>query len=351
MSRWPHGRWVSRRVFWYDSPMRLPISLAPPAGRPADVVGLGLNSVDLVVQVDAFPQADSKQEARQCGLFHGGQTATALVACARQGWRARYIGRFGDDAHGLAARESLEAEGVDVSATTHVAGTPNHFAMVVVDASTGSRTIVWRRDARLNLAPRDVPEDVVRSGRVLLVDCHQTAAATVAARVARTAGIPTVVDVERDRPQLAGLLRHIDVIIAARALPSELTGHTMGLALQAMAREFPASVVCVTLGEEGCLALAGGREIRVPARRVDAVDTTGAGDAFRGGFIAGWLAAGDAAELEDLLDWATATAALKCRALGARTGVPSRHDVEVLLGRGAAGLAGSERTRAPAEPA
>ena len=98
-----------------------------------------------------------------------------------------------------------------------------------------------------------------------------------------------------------------------------------------MAREFPAAAICVTLGERGSLTRAGGREIRMPASRVPVVDTTGAGDAFRGGFIAGWLRAGDAAELEDLMRWASATAALKCRALGARTALPDRHEVEGLL--------------------
>ena len=125
---------------------------------------------------------------------------------------------------------------------------------------------------------------------MLIVDCHETAAAAQAARYAREAGIPTVIDVEKVRPGIADLLQHIDAIIAAEAFPSELTGYAEpGRALEAMAREFDAPLVCVTLGAEGSLARCGGREIRTPGFIVDCVDTTGAGDAFRGGFAAGCL--------------------------------------------------------------
>ncbi len=297
------------------------------------MVGLGLNCIDLVVEVDAYPTPDTKQRMRGCDYLPGGQTATGLVACARQGWRAAYIGRFGDDANGRLGRESLIGDGVDVSACATLPDVPNQFAVVVVDAPTRCRTIMWQRDLRLNMASADVPADMIRSGRILLVDCHQTEAATEAARIARAAGIPTVVDVEKLRPNLGELLRHIDVIIAAEQFPGLLTGHDdLGRALSAMAGEFPAAAICVTLGDRGSLTLAGGREIRTPAERVTVVDTTGAGDSFRGGFIAGWLQAGNGAELDDLLRWATATAALKCRALGARTALPDRQEVEALLG-------------------
>jgi sulfofructose kinase len=86
----------------------------------------------------------------------------------------------------------------------------------------------------------------------------------------------------------------------------------------------------VTLGEGGSLALCDGREIRTPAFAVDCVDSTGAGDAFRGGFAAGCLLMPDA-DVEDILNYANAVAALNCRALGARGGLPTSAEVEQLL--------------------
>ena len=89
--------------------------------------------------------------------------------------------------------------------------------------------------------------------------------------------------------------------------------------------------MAVTLGEEGSLALVGGREIRSPGFGVKVVDTTGAGDAFRGGFVAAWLEAGAAAEADELLRFANPVAALNCRGLGAQAGLPGTDEVRRLL--------------------
>jgi sulfofructose kinase len=311
--------------------VRLPFRISPAGDRPFDVVGLGLNSIDLVGVVAEYPASNTKQRLQRFSRQAGGQTAGALVTCARLGWRARYLGTFGDDDLGRAARESLAAEGVDLEAAATVAGATNQFAIVLVDARSGERTVLWDRDPLLTIKPGDVRRDDVVSGRMLLVDCHETAAAAAAARLARAAGMPTVLDVERVRPGIGELLAEIDVIIAAQEFPGALTGHeNMGHALAAIAREYGAAVVCVTLGAEGSLARAGGREIRTPAFPVDCVDSTGAGDVFRGGFAAACLRWPDG-DLETALAYANATAALNCRALGARGGIPTAAEVDRLL--------------------
>jgi sulfofructose kinase len=301
------------------------------------VAGFGLNSIDLITEVDDYPRRNSKQRVRRFARLPGGQAATAMVACARLGWRARYIGSFGDDENGTAGRASLEAEGVDVSAARTVAGVANQFAVIIVDGRTGDRTIMWDRPAPLTFLPDEVPLHAIASARVLLVDCHDTPAATRAAQHARAVDVRTVIDVEYVRPGIAELLRNIDVIIAAQDFPGALTGRAeLGASLAAMAREYGAAVVCATLGVDGSLALVGGREIRSPAFKVEVVDTTGAGDVFRAGFIAGWLESGAEGQAADVLAYANAVAALKCRALGAREGIPRRHEVHALLAQSAA---------------
>ena len=167
---------------------------------------------------------------------------------------------------------------------------------------------------------------------MLLVDCHETAAATQAARYAREAGVPTLIDVEKVRPGIGELLQQIDVLIAAQDFPGALTGYEdIGRALDAMAAEYPsAKLVCATLGDGGSLARCNGREIRTPAFQVDCVDTTGAGDVFRGAFAAGCLLMPDG-DVEDVLAYANAVAALNCRALGARGGLPTPAEVDQLL--------------------
>jgi sulfofructose kinase len=311
--------------------VRVPLSLPPSGSKSFDVVTLGLNSIDFVAVVAEYPASNSKQRLQRFAQLPGGQMATASAICARLGWRASYIGVFGDDGAGQMARESLLAERVDLQASWTAVGATNQFAVVVVDARSGARTVLWDRHPGLTMDPARIAKSAIEAGRILVVDCQETAAATAATRYARAAGIPTIIDVERVRPGINDLLQQIDVIIAAQSFPTELTGYEdTGRALEAMAREFDAPIVCVTLGEHGSLARAAGREIRTPGFAVDCVDTTGAGDAFRGGFAAGCLRAPDG-ELDDVLAYANAVAALNCRALGARGAMPTADEVEQLL--------------------
>jgi len=311
--------------------VRLPLALPGLGVRTFDAVGFGLNSLDLLTVVAEHPRPNSKQRIQRFTRQPGGQAATAMVTCARLGWRARYVGRFGDDEHGTISRTSLVEERVDVSASMTVTGATNQFAVILVDGRSGERTIMWDRHPGLAMGAADVSVDAVTSGRVLLVDCHETEASAQAARLAKSVGIPTVVDVERVRPGIGELLQQIDVIIAAEEFPSALTGRPIGEALAAMAREFGAVVVAATLGSAGSLAWCGGREIRTEAFQVPVIDTTGAGDVFRGGFIAGWLTHEDRADLEEILSYANAAAALKCRGLGARQRIPYADEVTALL--------------------
>ena len=130
-----------------------------------------------------------------------------------------------------------------------------------------------------------------------------------------------MVDVEKVRPGIADLLQHIDAIIAAQEFPHALTGHDgLGRALETMAREFGAPLVCATLGAQGSLAWCNGREIRTSAFPVDCLDSTGAGCLKMAG-----------GHIEDVLSYANAVSALNCRALGARGGLPRPEEVEQLM--------------------
>ena len=315
--------------------MRMPIGLPSPDGRAFDAVGFGLNMTDLLVVLERFPAPDSKQPVRYHAVSPGGQAASAMVACARLGWRTRYVGCFGDDENGRRGQSSLADEGVDIGACRVAPGTRNGMSVILVDERTGARTVLWSRDPGLELRPEDVDAAAVSAGRVLLVDCHDTAASTAAARHARRAGVRTVIDVERVRDGIDALLAEIDMIVTAQDFPAALTGKgAPGGALRAIRDAYRPALVCMTLGAEGSLALVGDTEIRTPGFRVPVVDSTGAGDVFRGGFIAGWLRDRDGAEVEDVLRYANAVAALKCRGLGARETSPTPEEIDALIQAG-----------------
>ena len=316
----------------YNDGVQIPFAVPGPEGRAFDVVGLGQNSVDYVAVAATRPAPNAKQRLDRFACLPGGQVATAIVACARLGWRTRYIGSFGDDAPGRLSRESLTAEGVDIRAARTVPGATNRLAVILVDARTGERTVLWHADPALRIGPMDdASREAAASGRLLLVDCEDIAAATAAATAARQAGVPTIVDIEDVQSGTHALLREIDAIISAEQFPAALTGHAdLGRALDAIEREFRAPLVCVTLGAEGSLARCGGREIRTAPFFVECVDSTGAGDVFRGALASGCLRWPEG-DVETVLAYANAAAALSCRALGARGGLPSAEQIDDLL--------------------
>ena len=134
------------------------------------------------------------------------------------------------------------------------------------------------------------------------------------------------------RPNIDSLLSEVDVIITAQEFPSAYTGYPdLGRAVHQLYKRFKASLVVVTLGDQGSLAVIDGREVATSGLRVKVVDTTGAGDAFRGGFISAWLASDGSEDVAELLAYANVVAALNCRGLGARGGLPTRSDVQELL--------------------
>jgi sugar/nucleoside kinase (ribokinase family) len=312
--------------------VRLGLKIPQVGSHPFDVAGFGLNSLDLLAVVAEYPLPNSKQRLQRFMHLPGGQIATALAACSKLGLKTTYVGSFGADPLGTISRDSLVQAGVDLAGSRTVEGATNQFAVILVDARSGERTVLWDRHPALTFDPKDVPRAHVTSGRMLIVDCHEIAGATQAARYAREAGVPTVIDVETVRPGIGDLLQQIDIVIAAQDFPAALTGYEdIGHALEAMAAEYPAArLVCVTLGADGSLARCNGREIRTPPFQVDCIDSTGAGDVFRGAFAAGCLLLPDA-EVEDILTYANAVAALNCRSLGARGGLPTSEEVDQLL--------------------
>jgi sugar/nucleoside kinase (ribokinase family) len=289
----------------------------------------------MVAVVPHHPSPGGKTRIERFATLPGGQSASAAVGCARLGWKTQYIGTFGDDDAARIGIESLERDQVDTSLVRRIPDATSHTSLVLVDARSGDRTVIWYRDPRLAMSAEDVPVDAISKGRVLLVDDHEPLAATVAARAAREAGVRTVIDVEKLRPGTEELLQHIDVIIAAEHFPSELTGlPDLGAALREMARRFEPAHTCATLGPKGSLSLVDGKEVRTPAFEVHVEDTTGAGDAFRAGFISGWLRAGSNPNVHEVLRYAHGVAALNCRGLGARDALPRPAEVLELIRRG-----------------
>lgn len=311
--------------------MPLPVHIRSHAA--VDVVTLGENSLDFVARLAAPATGAPKQELSEFRLQPGGQMATAALACARLGLRTRYVGAFGDDEWGRRARAPLDAAGVEVIAASRVM-VPGRIAMILV-SSDGDRVVYEHRDRALYLAPEEVTPAMVEDSRVLLVDATHIDASIRAAQIARRANTITVVDVDRASADVDRLLAEIDIVVVPQPFVTDATGladlRTGMVALAA--RCLHASILIVTRGDAGVVALCDGQFVEVPAFAVDVVDTTGAGDAFRAGLAVALITLSPAVSLRDVLRFASAVAALNCRAVGAQAGLPTLAEVRDHLAR------------------
>jgi len=294
-----------------------------------DVVGVGENSVDHILRLPAIPSLRdaSKLQVRSSTHEPGGQVVTALCTCVAMGLRASYIGAFGSDDDGERLRRTLAARGLDL-ADSVVRPVANRSAVVLVDERNGDRVVMGHRDAGLALDAGMLPRSALTHARAVHVDGVDEAASIAAARIAREAGAHVTCDLESIGTRTEELLGELTIPILAQGLPETITGERD--AERALRRlDAPhARLRCVTMGAKGALLLDGDRVYRAAAPRVDVVDTTGAGDVFRGAFIAALLR-GDAPEA--ILRFANAAAALSCTKAGALGGVPTREAVEQLL--------------------
>ena len=296
-----------------------------PSDKPFDAVALGLNAVDHLIVVHRFPEFNTKVRFLSHTLAPGGQSASAMVALARLGKRTRYVGKVGSDEAGRFQIDSLISEDVESSCVRVVEGAESQTAFIIVDQPTGERTIIWNRDERLTLAADEVDFEVVTSGRVLLLDGHDVGASIRSAEHARRSGVPTVLDIDNLYPGAEKLLPLIDFSIYSSSFPLRATGEpNLERALKKLHQQAGSRLVAATTGREGVLAYFDGQYIHSPAFEVDCLDTTGAGDAFHGGFIYGLLTG---LSVEETLRLANAVAALKCRAIGARTALPTLEEL------------------------
>lgn len=300
-----------------------------PINKPFDGVALGLNAVDHLIVVPHYPEFNSKISFLSHTLAPGGQAATAMVTLARLGMRARYIGKVGADDMGRFQINSILSEGVEASGVMIVEGAESQTAFIIVDEASGERTVLWNRDERLNIREDEVDRAMVTAARALHLDGYNVAASIAAARYAREAGVPTVLDIDQVYPGIEALLPLIDFLISSSSFPERMTGETdLSSALKKLSEQTGSMFVAATMGEEGVLAYFQDQYIRSPAFKIECHDTTGAGDAFHGGFIYGLLAG---FSVEQTLEFANAVAALKCRAVGARTSLPTLNEVNTFL--------------------
>ncbi|KAI0493524.1 hypothetical protein KFK09_023642 [Dendrobium nobile] len=355
----------------------------PPLPENRIVVGFGMVSVDYVAIVDAFPKPDEKVRGRSLQVFGGGNAANALTCASRLGLTPKLITKVGDDSLGQIALAELEADGVDTSLVKISDGGTSTSTYVIVDKQMKTRTCIYTLGVPA-MVPDDLPKtklvSALNEAKLAYFDGRSTKPALVVAQEAARMSIPILVEAERKKAGLASLLDLATYIICSEKFPQAWTSaSSIPKALVSILLKYPnVKFVIATLGEKGCVMIdrrtpgedpnldaidvdslteslklridenvtaptfvASESSVRLRANGIgtlygklllgtaekippsEILDTTGAGDAFIGAVLYA-LCAG--MPPEKMLPFSCQVAAICCRALGARTGLPQRDD-------------------------
>jgi ribokinase len=316
------------------------------------VAGLGQCSMDFIGVTDGFPDEDSKWETLPWEAHGGGPAATAMVALSRFGVRTRFMGVVSDDPAGKLIRDGFKAECVDASFIVERPGGSSQQAFILANRNGGTRTIFWARPSVAPIRPDEIADMIkgkfLDGASMLLVDGLMTESAAAVARLARGFNIPVMFDAgsirEATRKPTLELAALCDYVVCSEVFSNAFAGGGCGgrrgggrggghggwhggwhndtheETLKKLL-DMGAKAAAVTLGKRGSLNVS--RDDCVifhqPAFEVDAVDTTGAGDVFHAGYVYGLI---NGWTLRETARFASAVAAMKCRAPGGRAGIP-----------------------------
>ncbi|HEX6351684.1 ribokinase [Actinophytocola sp.] len=286
---------------------------------------VGSCNVDFIVPVATLPGPGETVLGRDHLRAPGGKGANQAVAAARLGSAVTFVGCVGEDELATTIRDALTGAGVDLAGLSTVADVPSGIALITV-ADGGENTIAVSPGANAHLSPSHVDTSLLAASDVLLVQLEiPLETVTAAVEVARG---KVLLNPAPARSLPASLLAAVDVLIPNRSELAVLAGAEEPTTIDdaaALAKSLSGpSAVVVTLGADGALVVAAGQTEHVPAVQVDAVDATGAGDAFCGALADG-LARGSS--LVEAAEWAVRVAGISTTQRGAQTGMPLREQV------------------------
>lgn len=292
-----------------------------------DIVGMGVCTVDYLVVVPRMPRNNENMKATSYLRQSGGLASSALAAAARLGARTKIIARIGSDDDGEFIRRELDEEGVDTAQLLAQPGTGSHVSVILVNEQTGDRSIVTRPPTGSPISPQDLTREDITRAKVLFVD-DVSPATLQAAAWAREAGMWVVMDPACPYAVAKQILPYVDVPIVPEQWARDWMPHQPDEIVVETLYKAGARIAIVTLGERGCLVCSDEGLQAYPSYPVEVVDTTGAGDAFHGAFMYALLQNWD---LQRRVRFAAAVGAMNCRALGGRTALPTRREVDGFL--------------------
>lgn len=296
---------------------------------------LGSINVDHVIRVPYFPKAGETLTGYGYQIAYGGKGANQAVAAARVGAKVSFIGAIGDDQIGQTMKQAFEQDGIDTSAICVIPNQSTGLAMIQV-ADSGENSIVISAGANADLSESLVEQhkSQIEQADILLMQLESPLqAVTLATKFAKSAGVKVVLNPAPAQPLPDSLLSHIDIITPNETEAEILTGikvtdeQTAAVAANHF-HQLGIETVLITLGSKGVYYSEKGQGEIIPGFRVDAVDTTAAGDTFNGAFVTALL---EGKSAKDAIRFAHAAAAISVTRMGAQTAIPNRKEVEQFL--------------------
>lgn len=293
-----------------------------------DIVGVGYCCQDFLCVIEDYPPEDGSTHITQTHSQGGGAVATAMVAAARLGMRAGYIGNLGDDAVGNTILDEFRRENVDVSAVSRLSNVNSLSSYVMIQTEHGTRTKFPCRDYMPPIVWDSQKIDMLKQAKILHLDGTHYVNALNASELAKEHGVLISLDGcsrQQDNRKNIELASRADILIMNAVYPLVVSEKsTLQDALLEMSTWGP-KIVLSTAGSNGVYAVIGGQVQHFTVCKANVVDTTGAGDVFHGAFLAAYL---KGKSLLNCIAFAQCTAALKCGQIGGRTGIPDWATVE-----------------------
>ena len=305
-------------------------------GSP-ETISLGDAAVDLIAYVPENPRLGGDSEISLLERHPGGSAVNFAVAMARLGISSGLISKVGSDEAGRFLREGLKQEGVDIKHLKREDGTTGTI-FVIVDRN-GQRTMLSFRGINVRLLPEEILREYIEGSRLLhvsgysLLRAPQCDAALTAMKYAKEANVRISLDPSPlvrlvERKLVAEALELVDLLLPNEAEAKYLSRKRNIRDAGRTLLEKGTSIVAMKLGPKGCLVMDENDEFHVPAFNVESIDTTGAGDAYNAGFLAGHLKGWN---LKRSAEFANAAAALKTMKGGARNGLPRIGELEAFM--------------------
>lgn len=292
-----------------------------------EVCGLGTIAMDVLMQVDMLPQKDGFCMVKNTSYQPGGSGSNVIVQLARLGAKCGYIAALSKDRYGLDILNNLKAEGVDTSCMEVFDKGVTLHTDIVIDQNGDKFIMLNMGDTFEKLEFDDMKKLYVEKAKVFYTDLCPGKPAMKAITAARNRGIETVFNMQVGLATMNGLgvskeellacIREVDVFAPCRQGLFDLTGTENLDECCGYLRNYTDAVLLFTLGSGGSAAYdRDGTKYEVPCKKVNVIDTTGAGDSYMGGFIYSYCNKGK--DLLSSMRFATSCAAHTCSGLGAR---------------------------------